>query len=334
MRAYKLKFLSALHVDSRGTGEPEGIDEFIHSDTLSAAICHSWAVVNPAIPSDFFNDPPFTVSSAFPYIGDIFLFPTPGWLIWKDPDPDLRKQLKGVKWISRVLFERILSGAMIGFADIQLLPRGIAISKDEFEKHPDLKCFQAWTLAERQRVSVDRLNLPKEGGLFFFALQFFAPQCGLYFVAKTRNQCDGLLRSALDFLGDTGIGADRNSGLGHFKILEEVDLDIRVPNPSEGWTTLSLFNPGQNDDLPELTRKTAYEIIRRAGWISHSTLGRPPVRVFTEGSYFSQKPIGRVLQMSIPMDLEGHGGMGHPVYRDFRTISLQCKEPACLKEVY
>jgi CRISPR-associated protein Csm4 len=334
MRAYKLNFLSALHVDSRGSGEPEGIDEFIHSDTLSAAICHAWAAVNQTISQDFFNDPPFTVSSAFPYIGDIFLFPAPRWLIWNDPDPVLRKQLKSVQWISRMLFEKILSGALFEFADVQLLPRGIAISHDEFQKHPDLKCFQAWTVTERQRVSVDRLHLPKEGGLFFFALQFFAPQSGLYFMAQTRNQCDGELRSALDFLGDTGIGADRNSGLGHFKIREEVDLDLQVPDPSEGWATLSLFNPGQDDDLPELTYKTAYEIIRRAGWISNSTIGRPPLRAFTEGSYFSRKPIGRVLQMPIPVDLKGHGGMEHPVYRDFRAISLPCNEPVCLKEGY
>jgi CRISPR/Cas system CSM-associated protein Csm4 (group 5 of RAMP superfamily) len=42
MIAYKLNFLSPLHVDSRGTSFYEKADESVRSDTLTAAIVSCW----------------------------------------------------------------------------------------------------------------------------------------------------------------------------------------------------------------------------------------------------------------------------------------------------
>lgn len=333
MQLFKLEFLSALHVDSKGSGQPEVSDDFIRSDTLSAALCISWAAVRPDTGDDFFLSPPFTVSSAFPYIGDALLFPMPAWRIWADADDDAkRKEMKKVKWISKGVFDRVLTGEALEFADVHSLPGGVAMLPEEVAAHPDLVASAPWTAAERQRVMVDRCGMTHEGGLFFFALQFFAPQAGLWFLANAEPDSLSKFRGALAYLGDTGIGADRSSGLGHFKVVEE--REFKMPKvKSEGYVSLSLFNPGEGDDIGELTRKTAYGILARSGWISNATVGRPPIRVFAEGSYFSGKPKGRVVRM-LPEDIREKLKLPleHDAPRDFRAIYLPCAEPAVVKE--
>jgi len=334
MRVFKLKFLSALHVDSKGSGSPEVADEFIRSDTLSAAMTISWTTLFPKDSgSDFYLTPPYQISSAFPYIDDVLLFPIPVWRIWKTVNIEKRKDIKGVRWISQRLFEKVLAGSFIEFDDVAPLPGGIALSQEELKAHPTLKDCKGWAKSERQRVQVDRLNLPNDGGLFFFALQFFAPNSGLYMIANMDKSVIGPFRAALAFLGDSGIGADRSSGLGHFSVREEHDLQFNLPKKSDGSVMLSLFNPGIQDNLEALTRVTAYGLTTRSGWISNSTLGRPPVRVFTEGSYFSGKPKGRVVEM-LPADIRQKYKLpiDHSAPRDFRALFFPCVQPPYLKE--
>jgi len=337
MRVFKLKFRSALHVDSKGSGNPEVSDEFIRSDTLSAALALSWAALYPNEADDrFFHDPPYQVSSAFPYIGDILLFPMPVWRIWKEIDPKQRKEAKEIRWLSKELFEDVLAGKPLDLRSdrIRKLKNGIAVSKAEMERNPAIERIRAWVKMERQRVSVDRLGIPKEGGLFFFALQFFGPESGLYFLANVEGESLERFRAALTFLGDTGIGADRSSGLGHFEVVSEADFKFKKSEKVPGAVTLSLFNPGAEDSLEKLLQTTAYGLTTRSGWISQSTIGRPPVRVFTEGSYFSAKPKGRVVE-TLPDRIRDHHklSLSHSACRDFRAVFLPCAEPPYLKEV-
>jgi CRISPR-associated protein Csm4 len=331
MRIYKLKFLSALHVDSRGVGEPETAEEFIRSDTLSAALCLSWASVFKDSGLDFFMDPPFRVSSAFPFLRSVRLYPAPVWRIWADDTSDsARKRLKAVQWISQGLFDRLTAGGRLSEMDIHLLPEGVAVSDEESAADPGLREAHAWIMSERQRVSVDRLYLPGEGGLFFFPIQFFAPDAGLWFLADGEPEVLDKLRAALDFLGDTGIGADRNSGLGHFTVAGQEDFSPPKPS-SDGSVLLSLFNPAPAELTAGLVPGAAYGLTTRSGWITGTTLGRAPTRAFTEGSYFPVRPEGRVLPM-INEEIRERFDLDHPAPRDFRAISLPCARPACLKE--
>lgn len=337
MQVFKLQFHSALHVDSKGSGAPEAADEFVRSDSLSAALALSWAALYADTDADFFLDPPFTVSSAFPFVHDLLLLPTPAWPIWPNLSDAQRKSFKKVRWLSRKLFMAVVNQNPIDAAQVHLAPGGIALFADELEAHPMLRAGQPWMLDERQRVHVDRLGLQPEGGLFFFALQFFAPWSGLWFLSRGPADVLQRLRSVLDYLGDTGLGADRNSGLGHFKVAEVSEPAaeglLPAPETTTGHVTLSLFNPGAHDDLQQLLRASAYSITRRSGWISQSTIGRPPIRVFTEGSFFAQKPVGRVTPM-LPEALrqQTHLPLNHSAPRDFRAISLPCVTPAILKE--
>ncbi len=333
MRLYKLQFLSPLHVDSRGTGEPAVAEEMVHSDTLSAALCLSWASIQPETDDFFFLQPPFRVSSAFPYMEDILLFPTPAWRIWKDLDTRHRKRIKSVRWISRLMFQEVLAGREVSVEEVDVLHCGVALFKREVDQKPHLRELRPWVMEERQRVSVDRLGISQEGGLFFFGLQVFAPQCGLYFLADLGSFPQKNFSAALGFLGDSGIGADRNSGLGHFRIASEETFKWNPSAKAQGALTLSLFNPGPADSLEDLTLSAAYGLTTRSGWIFGSTLGRPPIRVFSEGSYFSTRPEGRVVPMLDDTVRKRLGlQIGHSAPRDFRALSLPCVESSYLKE--
>jgi len=325
MRVFKLQFYSALHVDSKGSGEPEVAEEFIHSDTLSAALCLAWNSLYPETGDDFFLSPPFRLSSAFPYIKDILLFPTPAWNFWKETDPLERKKLKKIQWLSKGLLECVLNGHPLSLSETKIISSVIAISQEEGDANPEALKSPPWIITERQRVAVDRLGIPGEGGLFFFALQFFAPEAGLYFMVDIEDQELPKFRAALAYLGDTGIGADRNSGLGHFAVLKETEFQMKLPSDSNAWFTLSLFNPGLEDDIEELAEESAYRLLIRTGWISGTTVGRPPIKVFGEGSRFSRRPVGRVVPM-LPDEVKDKYGLPitHSAARDLRATALPC----------
>lgn len=333
MRIFKLRFLSALHVDSKGSGEPETAEEFIHSDTLSSAISLAWATLFKINDNYFFYHLPFRVSSAFPYIKGLLLFPSPPWNFWEKSDPAKRKSTKKVRWLSPLIFSDILSGSKIEPDKTVFISNNIALSQKEAESYPELKDITAWKTTERQRVHVDRLGIRQEGGLFFFALQFFSEYGGLYFIVDIDSSHLKEFRASLDYLGDTGIGADRNSGLGQFKVVDELEFNIKTPSTSDGYITLSLFNPGPEDDIEKLKEDSAYNLLTRSGWISSSTIGRPPVKVFGEGSYFSTKPAGRIIPMiSEKIKREFKLKISHNAPRDFRAISVPCAKPSILKE--
>jgi CRISPR-associated protein Csm4 len=245
----------------------------------------------------------------------------PCWDIWQNVSPEKRKEIKDVRWISLCLYEEVLSGRLLNIDQVYQPCTHLAVSLDEQKSTFNWPVIP-WVIVERQRVSVDRLGLPQNRG-FFFALQFFAPECGLYFLADIDCENKKKFCAVVNLLGDTGIGADRNCGLGHFSLMEQRDFSICLPEKNTGWITLSLFNPGARDDLQALTRQAAYDLVIRSGWIVNSGFARPPVRVFAEGSYFSAKPEGRILPM-LDEKLRQRLGLDHSAPRDFRAFVLPC----------
>lgn len=329
MLVYKLTFKSALHVDSRGTGEPEIVEEFIRSDTLSAALCMAWQTLHADCGDDFFANPPFQVSSAFPYIHQCFLLPAPQWRFWKDGAGSQEKSQKRVQWIDSSILHQIISGQPPEWQTVKLLQGGvIAVGRASERVEEQWDGLIPWLVSERQRVAVDRLGIQQEGGLFFFGLQCFSPGCGLYFLAEVGPENQARFEAALALLGDTGIGADRNAGLGHFQFSRSHDFPwehLRAPQ-AKGWLLLSLCNPGPGDDLDRLLATSAYGLTTRSGWISGTTVGKPPVKAFVEGSYFSARPAGRIVTF-FAENQRRRLGLSHSPVRDLRALTIACAQP-------
>lgn len=332
MHVYQLSFVSALHVDSKGSGAPETTQEFVHSDTLSAALCLAWRDVYGAEDGELFLRPPFLVSSAFPYVRDVLFFPIPAWSPWRTMDILRRKTIKAVRWLSQSLFEDVLQGVQLDIDDVAILPCGLAMTDLEFKQCGVGTMFKPWQIGERQRVHVDRFGQQGQGGLFFFALQFFAKDSGLYFLAEMQPETESRFPSVLEFLGDSGLGADRSSGLGHFHVRKKREIQINKPAAPESYLSLSLYNPGQDENLDVLFQGAAYTLLNRTGWVHRSSVGRPPIRVLGEGSLFSAKPLGRVVEM-LPRDVQHHFQLAlpHTAPRDYRCLSVPCAKPEALE---
>jgi CRISPR-associated protein Csm4 len=228
---------------------------------------------------------------------------------------------------------RVLQGEPINWSDAAVVGNGnIAVTSREKEIHGIPSTWTPWVISERERVGTDRLGGAAEGLLFFFGLQFFAPECGLFFFADLAIEQEKTFEAVLNFLGDTGLGADRNSGLGHFEFqrTELPSFQNQQDVHGRGAFLLSLCNPDPQEDVHHLIHLSAYDLTTRSGWISGTTLGRPPVRAFAEGSFLSGNPVGRVLPL-FDANKQQELNIAHAAPRDFRAFVLPCTPPEALK---
>ena len=319
LACYKLNFTAPLHVAEEGLGLEEA-SKIVHSDTLMGAIINAWTLLYPEENAEeLITSAPFTVSSAFPYIEDLFFFPKPMLRInspqgAKGEDPSFGKRLKKIKFLSTPLFEKVIKGEEIDPSQLEIV-EGFAHTSP-FEP----PCQNI----EIPRVSLDRIA--STSAFFYFHQIYFHPAGGLWFLAKFNKEGEtaSKLEGVLEFLGDHGLGADRSVGKGFFQIRRS---HINIDHPeSAGQVLLSLCHPTKKDfaqvkDHP-LTR---YTLVERRGWVTspHGGQGfrQKLVRMFGEGSVFPCKVDGQVTRV---LTAQPSQGLHHHVYRWGRAFTLPC----------
>ena len=104
---YKLRFKGPIHItsDPLSMQKPETI---IHSDTLFSAVINSYSLLYD-INESFIKNPPFLISSAFPFYEDRLFIKRP-FVKLKIPKEDsfkFRKSIKNSKFIESSLFKSI-----------------------------------------------------------------------------------------------------------------------------------------------------------------------------------------------------------------------------------
>lgn len=154
---------------------------------------------------------------------------------------------------------------------------------------------------------------------------------GLYFLLYFPHQdpvLENKLFAALNLLGEEGLGGERSSGAGRFAI-EWLDLPSewkKVIDYREGnsYCLISLF--WSKSPPKELINTASYDLIERGGWIaspSGQQLRRKKVRMFAEGSVFSQSPKGELADVTPPEFGEKPEEYNpHPIYRSGISLSL------------
>ena len=322
---YRLKFKTQLHL-GRATGAAqtgslglEKTETYISADTLFSALCQTWATFyDTASLTDFLNpytaengSLPFTLTSAFPYANNVYLFPKP--LIFKSTS----KKSKRVQFVSRSLFENIITGNLPTFdeKDEKNVITGEKVWVN-FEETKQLKKaigvkLNVWGTTTRPRVSIDRQT--EESSIWHVETVQFNKCCGLWFAVnydsdETKQKIETLLR----VLGDNGIGGERNAGYGLFDF-GEVALDIPTAEDSTQFVTLSPICPKSSEQLEHLLKgDIAYNLNPLTGWVgSHGTYKRrKQINMFTEGSVLnaSDESIGRLVDLK-------PDNWTHPVYR-------------------
>lgn len=351
LTVYRLTFHSGFHLGARGVNLEESA-EHIPSDTLFAALVD--AALRLSGDGETFaepfedRDPPFLITSAFPFAGDVRFFPMPVPLDrWFGPET-LRKRskdLKKVRFVSEGLFQRMLDGEPM---DDWLFPkdggpdpvRGVALQGGAFW----LTAEETRGLPEKMRVPPDRLRalhrhrvfvsepvprvtldrITSASNIFHAGRVSFASGCGLWFGVHWRQSGDALqalFRQALAVLADDGLGGERAVGYGGFRWTEE-PMGLALPEPADGslmWL-LSRYHP-HTDELPAaLTDSPGYALTAVAGWLrtwEGAAQRRQRLWLVAEGSLVravGPGPWGDLTDVR-PRYRNPQGDLPHPVWR-------------------
>ena len=316
--AYKLNFSSPLHVDAHGVGY-EKTEEIIHSDTLFSALMTLWGHFYDDDVESLCKNPPFFISSAFPYKSSTYFFPRPMVKIGKEGENDTKvgKKLKKVKYISKDLFEALLKGEPLEFHEEETFPfqkYKFWFGKDAEEVSQNSQIF---TVREVPRVTIDRATSSSE--IFYFSEIIFEKDSGLFFLAKFKdNGFRAKFETILRLLGDEGIGGDKRVGKGMFSLQIDEEFNLSIPQSADSFLTLSLYYPQEDEFNGGILKNSSYNLVSRRGWLHVAgamSLKRRESKMFSEGSVFNS--LDRPDYGANPCVLEKDEtiGLPHNIYR-------------------
>lgn len=352
---YRIEPRGPFHFGRRGVGI-EATGEFLHSDTLFGAIASAWRALGGklgriipekgnllALLAPFQNnEPPFRISSVFPYAGDLLFLPRPKLALGKDKNevlflsagawealchgrtPSKQELIQdGRVWVTPEERERLISLLLEPVSSTVRDRQSACYRADAGQIH-------VWTNRREPpvpRVSVDRLTSRTE--LYHQAKLHFAAGCGLYFWAEfTDEQYQSYLEEALTFLEDGGLGGRRTTGHGQFRYSHWEAEWPEVHEPTH-QVLASVYHPSEEEMKSGFLEHGAYELVKRGGWITPAE-GRAyrhrGLWMLSEGSVF---PIGFTLNGTVqdvrPKVKPGEPAFPHPVLRCGFALTLPIK---------
>jgi len=319
LTVYRLTFSGGFHRGTRGVNLEETA-VFVPADTLFAALVETLArsggdvnrFITPfprrEIGRSFQpGDPPFLLTSTFPFAGRLRFFPMPlplGRFFSPETLKARRKDLKRIRFVSEALFRRMLAGEpMDGWlfpaddrrdpttgvalqggalwltvAEQEALPEGMRHDK-KTGKAISLRAWrrrQVLAAAQVPRVTVDRVSSASD--IFHAGRVSFAADCGLWFgVAWRRPQeavgedgptCQQAFEHALALLADDGLGGERSVGYGAFSWEKATQaLTLDDPRPGGLALLLSRYHPRPEELPAALSDDTAYDLVPVGGWL-------------------------------------------------------------------
>jgi len=307
----------------------EETEEYIHSDTLFSAIVNSYGMIYDV--NEILPDIPFRITSAFPYVNDVYFLPTPAdFDLAKICESKENKEYKKIKFVSHDLFEAItndkIDKSQIPLKETKESSKPKTIQErylpshkmlDEILKYYELKDINKLYFTRKTdtpRVTIDRCSMASD--VYHYADVYYNKNVGLYFVMKVeKKEYENRLKAAIRLLGDEGIGGDRSSGKGLFEVSFSDEIKFNVEPSKNGMNvTLSLVYPKREE--VKLLSNSVFELTSRRGWVYslwHKTLRRKTVRMITEGSVLQNGICGDIVDVS-PSE-NGKRISTHPVYR-------------------
>jgi CRISPR-associated protein Csm4 len=302
------------HVGELGVGREETLS-YVPSDTLYAALVSAWVALGDQGP---FDSSPLRLTSAFPRVGALRLYPRPFVRIpaAQEQRDELGKTLSKFEWCSERIFALLVRGAdMTTLAVEPNFVFGVWFHPDD--KPPADAKFWA-TKPPVPHVAIDRLdNAPN---LFHSGRVTFGPGCGLWFGVEYDAPDAALcLERALGYLADAGLGGLRSTGHGGFDFAVQ-EAVAPVSQTSSGYAvTLSRYLPASPAEIASALKAehAAYKLVRVGGWC-HDDAGqawrRKQIRMAREGSVLGWN--GGALGRIADLKPDGVGQFGdRPVLR-------------------
>ena len=240
------------------------------------------------------GDPPWRVSSAFPFVEGTDFAPKPmlplpaAWL-------QHARTLRSSPWVPLPAFSAWVSGQAGG--------DGMLVGAQQ-------RLRGAMTEDSQAHLALDRVSAASS--LYHTTALRFAPGSGLYFFLRLEDEAwIEFLRGALRVLEDSGIGGRRSAGLGYFRAEVGPAPDGCADwgeTPSGAWCLLSRLSPAPAS-AGELLRDATFSVGEVGGWVADGQVRRKRIRLLTEGSVFRRWEPGRWVPVQPP------DWTAHPVYR-------------------
>ncbi|MBC7108387.1 MAG: type III-A CRISPR-associated RAMP protein Csm4 [Methanomassiliicoccales archaeon] len=295
------------------------------SDTLFGALCWGIRFISgnetlEKMLEDFRNgDPPFVISSAFPCALSVatvveYLIPMPFFTIpskFFELSASKRmeivgnyKKLKKVRWADASLVFDILKGRVTIYDILESIEKVKDSGKGDW-------CFQDYNYKDgvlsRHDVpiykevdmvgnAINRITSSTGENFFFYKGYAMSRRGAMYFIIKHRKNCENIVRPALRFLEDRGIGGKISSGKGAFEIIQiRTNIDEKLAEMSSGKTVLNLstYIPTHEEivQFKNAGTKPIYNLLVRGGVIesglaSESNPWKARTMCFGEGSLF------------------------------------------------
>lgn len=323
--AYRIYFNGPVHISDSRSDYGSSANR-VHSDSFYAALIASLTKVKENVQADL----GCTISSLFPFTSSgekiIYFFPKPFVDLKIYTDFDDIKILKRVEWLDKTYFQELLNGSIKNSIDENTI-KGSYLSSYDLDEN----------FIQRQvtpRVAVPRSIEENDGDtkIFYIEKIYFKDKSGLYFICRgDRTE----LETALNILQHEGIGTDRNVGFGHFRYEIDRHFELEVPNQTEHYVSLSLFNPGDTATLNKLIddQNAAWEIVKRGGWITsegNTGIRKKSIYMMSEGSIFYSPDNNLEVFGKIDFDLnpgavEGFTPPKYPIWRSGRSLFLPIK---------
>jgi CRISPR-associated protein Csm4 len=317
-----------IHLGERGIGMEEA-SEIIHSDSLFGALSCAWSALHgddelEALIEEFVKgEAPFIISSGFPFISNVLLFPKPlaalTEIIGASGAKD-EKKIKRAEFVSKDVFEWILSGKKPTDSDWAFIHNGnniagiVSASEMALIGQKPSKTF-FWKRQEAPHVVLDRDD--QSSSIFRVGDISFSKGTGFHFLVDFRdNSIISKFDGAMRLLGDEGIGGERSSGKGSF-IFKREPVEIKTENSDNNNSSgsslalLSLYHPAKTEVELGLLMRSRYQLITRRGWISSlgsRTLRKKTVRMISEGSIIPKMgslPRGALVDVT-PQEMKAH----------------------------
>lgn len=310
----KFEFISPLRI-GREDIDLQGLADGLHSDTLFSALCHVFVdLYGQAWLEDFIRKyqqkPFFILSSAFPYFQNDLFLPRPFKKVTFNENQQIDiKAFKDLKWVSPSALLKWLESEENDVEELIANDHSVAAIIREFTT---------------PRVALDRVD--SASNIYYCSQVIFAIDSGLFVIVRLfEDDFQNILQGAMDYLGDCGLGSERNNGYGRFKAtwnMPNDGLQRLLENSGDSHYLLSLYNPA---DLDDSLTDAHYSLIQRRGYFYSRSTGkqykRCSVWMLQEGSILAKIPKGKLVDVTPSICGKDH----HRIYRNGIPFTIQFK---------
>lgn len=299
-KVFRLDFTGAVHF---GEGGLITSADTLMADTVFSALCVEAAAQGDGLLKklvDSVTAGKLLISDGLPYIGATLYVPKPmvEVRVQEEGNSKIKKDLKKLRYIPVEKLGFYLNGQMEIGAEAKAFQDGFSVSD----------------LAEKVTVPGNEVTRP-----YAVAVKRYKKGSGLYLcVGYADEETVDLFRNLLHMLSYSGIGGERSSGYGRFRVVSgsdaaaEAELTRRLQmRDTDKYMSLSVCLPNE-DELDEVVEGASYLAVRRGGWVGSASYAdtmrkKREIYMFAAGATFAKRYAGGIYDVS-------EGGR-HPVYR-------------------